>query len=141
MREGTENQRAGFQHRLRAGACVDNVSLSDYRYYFASFPFRLCVTRFEAWTFIVSARYQLKVSGTWQCGNRDTRETVSSANQFPIFKIYYLSQIRYLEYIDVGRNERNLIGFSGDLTLSCRVMSIKLLLHSQRRRYIYAVSR
>lgn len=72
----------GFQHRLGAEACVevDNVSLSDYRYYFASLggsflPFvrhaHRGVNVYRVWS-----RFQLKVSNTWQCGNRHTWECI-----------------------------------------------------------------
>lgn len=57
----------------------------------------------------------------------DTRENVSPDDQFLSFEIYYT----HLSH-SVLWNERKLIGLSGDL--ECIVMSVKLPLHSPRRR-------
>jgi len=98
-------------------------------------PFLPCVTLTlfrGARVYCIRRRISMRSIGCVISYAIDTRETTyHSATNFRHSR--YIIRAYHTRCLEHGRNERKLIGLSGDLTSSCTVMSVKLPLPSLRR--------
>lgn len=103
-------------------------------HYLTNRSFHSCIMRyFEAWMAVVSmkrvsgVRHRMAIESVYarKC---IVRQPISATRDIYYPHLSHSMCLRLAEW-----NERNLIGLSGDLTSSCTVMSVKLLLQSRRR--------